>query len=227
MPLVQLVVFDMAGTTINEDNLVYKTVQLSLEKAGYTVPLDKVLLLAAGKEKRQAITDVLADLAGQKTAQAAAPAIYESFKTLLATAYSNITASPMPGAETLFRQLRDANIKVALNTGYNRETAESLLRQLNWLNSPLIDLVITASDVTHGRPHPDMIRLAMQQSGISNPDGVAKIGDSITDVEEGRLAGCSVVVGITTGAQTREQLLTAKPTHIVDHLNELPEILLP
>jgi beta-phosphoglucomutase-like phosphatase (HAD superfamily) len=33
--MVKLVVFDMAGTTIDEDNVVYKTHQQSIELAGY------------------------------------------------------------------------------------------------------------------------------------------------------------------------------------------------
>ena len=46
-----MVVFDMAGTTVNEDNLVYKTVQKVINDEGFAIELDQVLLNGAGKEK--------------------------------------------------------------------------------------------------------------------------------------------------------------------------------
>jgi phosphoglycolate phosphatase-like HAD superfamily hydrolase len=51
---------------------------------------------------------------------------------------------------------------------------------------------------------------------------VLKAGDSAIDIEEGKRAGCGITVGVTTGAQTREQLEDAKPTLVLD---SLPDIL--
>ena len=55
-----MVVFDMAGTTVDENNVVYKTLHAAIVNAGIPVALDDVLLHGAGKEKLQAIKDVLA-----------------------------------------------------------------------------------------------------------------------------------------------------------------------
>ncbi|MCB0521417.1 MAG: phosphonatase-like hydrolase [Lewinellaceae bacterium] len=221
MTNIQLVVFDMAGTTIDEDNLVYKTVQRAIERTGHPVPLEKVLLLAAGKEKLQAISDVLKAVAGPEQAEELALLAFEDFKGLLADAYAKNTAKPMPGAAEVFRQLHEKGIKVVLNTGYSREVADGLLRQIGWDENPLIDATITASDVRRSRPHPDMVHLAMKKCGVADASAVAKIGDSIIDIEEGLNAGCGLVAGITTGAQTANQLMTAKPTHVFESLEEL------
>ncbi|MBS1527010.1 MAG: HAD family hydrolase, partial [Bacteroidetes bacterium] len=56
---IKMVVFDMAGTTVDENNVVYKTVQQAINQAGFNVTLDEVLAQGAGKEKLQAIKDVL------------------------------------------------------------------------------------------------------------------------------------------------------------------------
>ncbi len=40
----------MAGTTVNEDNLVYKTLKEEINAAGFTLTLDQVLAHGAGKE---------------------------------------------------------------------------------------------------------------------------------------------------------------------------------
>jgi len=44
-------------------------------------------------------------------------------------------------------------------------------------------------------------------------------------VEEGRNAACGQVVGVTTGAYTREQLAACHPDHIIDDLQELLPII--
>jgi len=63
----------------------------------------------------------------------------------------------------------------------------------------------------------------MRLVGVREPKAVAKIGDSGIDLEEGHNAGCGLVAGVLTGAQTRPQLATANPTHIFEHLTELLE----
>lgn len=52
----------MAGTTIDEDNVVYKTVMSSVNDYGYHVTLEKVLSVCAGMEKLEAITSLLKEI---------------------------------------------------------------------------------------------------------------------------------------------------------------------
>lgn len=219
--MIKLVVFDMAGTTIDEQNVVYKTVQQAIQRAGFAVNLDLVLLHAAGKEKYQAIWDVLQELPGNPASAALAQAIFQDFEALLAQAYAQLKPLPMPGARMVFEELRRREIKIALNTGYQRAVALGLLDRLDWQVGREVDLLVTASDVPKSRPNPDMIWAAMSHFGIKNSQVVAKIGDSIVDIAEGQNAGCGLVAGITTGAQTRAQLQSANPTHLFDHLSEL------
>ncbi|MFN4144267.1 MAG: phosphonatase-like hydrolase [Runella sp.] len=225
MQKLQLVVFDMAGTTIDEQNAVYKAIYQALDEAGYDCTLDLVLELAAGKEKRQAIKDVLSYLIDDEPFDTMIDAIHEDFKMKLDEVYASGIAQPMSDAAKVFEALRQQNVKVALNTGYSREVAEMLLDQVGWQVGKEIDVLVTASDVTQGRPHPAMILEAMRQTGISDPATVAKIGDSAIDIEEGHRAGCGLVAGVLTGAQNYAQLSQAKPTHIFNHLSELLEVM--
>ena len=57
------------------------------------------------------------------------------------------------------------------------------------------------------------------------PSSVIKIGDSAIDILEGKNAGCSLNIGITTGAQTKEQLSVANPDFIIDNIYSILEIL--
>jgi phosphonatase-like hydrolase len=213
-----MVVFDMAGTTVDENNVVYKTLHAAIVDAGVAVTLDDVLLHGAGKEKLQAIKDVLV---AAQAVHVDAKAIYEQFVVLLASAYSHLDVTPCSNAETVFALLKKQEIKVVLNTGYNRATATDLLRKLNWTIGEDIDLLVTASDVSNNRTAPDMIDYAIRHFNIENPASVVKVGDSAIDIEEGKNAGCGKTFGVTTGAQTRDQIAVANPTAVLDDLLEL------
>jgi len=218
--MIKMVVFDMAGTTVDEDNVVYKTVQKAINEKGFDVTLEQVLAEGAGKEKLQAIKSVLEVYAGNSDA-ALADDIYKNFVVYLADAYRDLDVKPQPNAADLFEQLKQRGILVVLNTGYNEETAKSLLVKLGWEEGKDIDGLVTATDVAQNRPFPDMILLAMKRFEITDASQVAKVGDSIIDIEEGRNAGCRYNVGITTGAHTRAQLESANPDAIIDNLLDL------
>jgi phosphonatase-like hydrolase len=213
-----MVVFDMAGTTVDENNVVYKTLHAAIVNAGIPVTLDDVLLHGAGKEKLQAIKDVLAS---QHHETLHAQEIYNYFIVALENAYQNLEVTPCSNAETVFALLKKQEIKVVLNTGYNRATATGLLSKLSWIEGQDIDLLVTASDVSNNRPSPDMIDYAIKHFAITDPTTVVKVGDSAIDIEEGKNAGCGKTFGVTTGAQTREQIQVAGPTAVVDDLLEI------
>ena len=226
MKEIKLAVFDMAGTTVNEDNLVYKTLLQAILKHGFECTLDQVLAYGAGKEKLQAIYDTLEKIADSKTAQEKSKQIFDDFKLSLENAYETTEVFGFENVDTLFSTLRDNGIKVVLNTGYDSKTANTLLSKLNWEVGRDIDGLVTASDVVNGRPHPDMIHLAMEKAGVSDSKQVLKAGDSGIDIMEGKNANCGIVVGVLTGAQNKEQLLEANPDYILDRLTDLQVILI-
>jgi phosphonatase-like hydrolase len=223
---IELVVFDMAGTTVDEGNVVYKTVQKVINDQGYTVSLNDVLNYGAGKEKHQAIIDVLKGCTNSDDVEGTAQKAFSNFKKALEIAYSNLDVKSFEGTETLFRDLREKKIKVVLNTGYDFITANSLLAKLGWSVGGTIDALVTSDDVENGRPGGEMILKAMEITGIKNAEKVLKVGDSAIDIEEGKSANCGMTAGVLTGAQTREQIQTANPTYILNSLTELRAILL-
>jgi phosphonatase-like hydrolase len=216
----------MAGTTVNEQNVVYNTLREVVAETGLDISQEEANNLAAGKEKRQAIRDLLA-FGNVNVTDSLIEQLYTRFLDLLQRAYADLDVKPMPGSESVFRFLKENDIKVVLNTGYNRETALHLLKKLNWKIGTIIDGLVTASDVERSRPFPDMITLALKQFGIDDPASVVKVGDSVVDIAEGKNAGCGITVGVTTGAQSREMLETASPTYIFDDLGELKRTLMP
>lgn len=225
MTNIKMVVFDMAGTTVNEDNLVYKTVQKSINQEGFEVTLDEVLKYGAGKEKHKAITDVLTACTNEKNLDTVADRIFVKFKEALEKAYDESDIDTFQGMETFFEKLKKHGIKVVLNTGYDFKTANKLMQKLNWRVGVQVDALITSDDVVNGRPHPDMIQMAMAQFGINDSNQVLKAGDSEIDIIEGKNSGCGITVGVLSGAQNRQQLETANPDYILQNVTELESIL--
>lgn len=216
---IKMVVFDMAGTTVDEQNVVYKTLQKAINEYEVEVDLDTVLAHGAGKEKHQAIKDVLIFLQSDKLNDS--EVIFENFKKMLDKAYKDLDVKPIEGVENVLLKLRQDEKIVVLNTGYNREVATNLLLKLKWNKGVHYDMLITASDVELGRPHPEMIQKAMKTFNIEDPSVVVKAGDSAIDIEEGKNANCGITIGVLSGAQNKEQLEELQPTYILNSLAEL------
>ena len=215
-----MVIFDMAGTTVNENNLVYKTLRNAINNAGFDFSLTEVLAQGAGKEKRQAIRSVLSTYAAVND-ELLTSAIYDEFIVALTAAYTKEEILPQPNVTLLFSALKDRDILAVLNTGYDRATASSIIEKLGWKEGVQFDGLVTASDVSQNRPQPDMIHFAMKRFEIQDSSCVVKIGDSTIDIEEGQNAGCGLSIGITTGAHTKAQLLTANPDYVINDLIDL------
>ena len=223
--MIKLIVFDMAGTIINENNVVYKTLRKAINWQGFNFSLEEVLLYGAGKEKHQAIKDILTSKNPNYTLNGVSLTIFNDFSELLKLNYEKLAIEAFPKTEEVFEKFKEKGIKIVLNTGYNREIALALLNKLNWEEGKQYDALITASDVENGRPAADMIYKAMEIFDIKNAKDVVKVGDSIIDIEEGKTANCGITVGVTTGAHTEEQLKSANPTYIINSLIELTQIL--
>ena len=221
---IKMVVFDMAGTTVNENNLVYKTLQKAINEAGFDFNLDQVLTEGAGKEKKQAIRSVLAVYAGINDEEITGK-IYQNFMKQLTEAYDKAVIQPQNNSLALFTALKQRNIHAVLNTGYDQLTAQLIIKKLGWKEGIDFDGLVTASDVDENRPNPDMIYFAMNKFGIVNSKEVVKVGDSIVDIQEGQNAGCGLSIGITTGAHTTEQLLSANPDFVINDLIDLLPII--
>jgi phosphonatase-like hydrolase len=220
---ITMVVFDMAGTTVDEGNIVYKTLHKAIEKKCPGISYESVLKWGAGKEKLQAIKDSLSNT-DHFLEEHEIQSVFQDFLTLLTLAYENLLVIPTKNTERLFNELKWMGVKVVLNTGYNRTTAMSLIHKLNWKEGVDFDLLVTATDVQNNRPMPDMILYAMDKFGISNGNSVIKVGDSTIDIEEGRNAGCLYNIGVTTGAHTKEELQTAHPDYIFDNIFDVKAI---
>jgi phosphonatase-like hydrolase len=219
MPAPSLVVFDMAGTTIEDDGQVPAAFTVALAAHGINVTPEQITRVR-GASKRQAVLRFVAEGPNQKNE---ADAIYAQFRQELAHRYATGGVRAMAGAADIFQNLRHRDIKVALTTGFDRDTTALLLSALCWLEGT-VDTIVCGDDVAQGRPAPDLILRAMANVGLTNASQVATVGDTTLDLEAGARAGVGWNVGVLSGAHRREALELAPHTHIVDSVADLLEV---
>jgi phosphonatase-like hydrolase len=225
----ELVVFDMAGTTVLDNGNVADSFIAAFHDEGIQVERDEVKKVM-GWRKKDAIRILLEKYHPQAfmNEDRLIDRIHDSFIEKMVAFYkSDPGIAPMPGAEQVFGILKQEGVKIALNTGFTKEITDTILQRLHWKNGNTnIDYVISSDEVPEGRPYPFMIETIMHEMKLTDPKLVVKIGDTEVDVQEGRNADCGLVVSVTTGAYSRGQLQKYNPDHIIDSLSELPPLIL-
>jgi len=82
---------------------------------------------------------------------------------------------------------------------------------------------VCGGDTLRKKPHPEPLRLAMQQMELE-PACCAYIGDAPQDVEMARRAGV-LAIGVLGPFPTEKRLRAARPEFLIGSLEELPDVL--
>lgn len=221
----QLLVCDMAGTTVDEGGLVYIVLRESMNAAGLEVSeADMHPWHGAAKE------EVVAHFAAKQRGADFAPSalaelttvINKRFEKSLEEAYlapgSGLSLID-PSLPDYFASLRARGCKVGLNTGYPRRLQQAIVDRLK-LNE-IVDGYISAQDVPRGRPSPYMVHALMAKLGVEDVSKVAKAGDTERDIGEALNAGCRQAIGVLSGADSEAALRASGATVIVQNITKL------
>lgn len=214
-----LAVFDIAGTTVRDEKFVAIAFQSALRNAGHEIDIPR-LDAVMGLAKPVAVGLVL-DLDPDSDE---VMAIHDDFRTEMIRFYrEDERVQAIPGATDVFALLQENGVKVALDTGFDREITDIILERLGW-DSSVIDSSITADEVQHARPAPDMIQALMSEFRVASASRVMKFGDTVSDMREGKAAGCGLVVGVLSGTDSEEVLEAENPDFIFESVAQLLEL---
>lgn len=227
-PPFRLAALDMAGTTVDEGGLVYRVLEETVSTAvGRPVPAD-LLALWKGTSKREAVAGLLGAL-GAPTDDPDVDKVFAEFSSRLVTAYRETPPAPLPGVPEAIAELRVRGVKVALQTGYSAEIAESILAGLGWTvgSGPddTVDAIVTSDEVTISRPAPYLIFRCMERTGVLDVADVLVAGDTPNDLAAGTHAGAGHVVGVLTGSFGADELGREPHTHLLPSVAGLPALL--
>jgi phosphonatase-like hydrolase len=233
---VELVIFDMAGTTVRDNKEVETCFARALVQSGLNISEERILALQ-GWAKTSVFHLLWTEHLGEDhpEIQEKADASYALFKKILEDHYAKKPVVPQPFAEQTFKWLRGHNIKIALTTGFYREVTNILLKQLGWdkgLNKDytgneesIIDLSLCSDDVENGRPAPELIQLAMRKLDVQNAEYVVNLGDTPSDLQSGKAANVGLSLGVLNGTHTHAQLRGYDNDGFIKDLSELKKVL--
>ena len=217
-----LAIFDMAHTTVNDRDEVYRVLREATERQGaeYT---DEQFRAHMGTEKKWAIRQLL-DLGGLEVTDELVEDAWRWFRAELRRTYTENPPVPLDGVEEMLVTLRESGVQIGLTTGFSREIVDLILESMGWTVGETVDTVAAGDEVEAGRPEPFLIRRVMSDLGVTDPETVISVGDTSADVESARRAGVTSV-GVLTGHLTRERFAELGADHVLESAADLPELI--
>ena len=226
-------------TTVQEGAIFYNTTVLRDE--GLPVPQSLADLADPVYAGQISVTD----MEGSSTADV--DAVYSHFEPKLLSILDRF-ADPKPGVIDAVAALREAGLKIGSTTGYTDAMMEIVVPKAAELGYAPDHWVSADGTQGFGRPYPYMIFHNMQVLRLMDVRRVAKVGDTISDIKEGKNAG-AFTVGVTEGSSqmglslaefealspaeqdrerlmAREAFLAAGADAVIDTMGELPALLL-
>lgn len=251
---IKLVVFDLAGTTVDHGCIApvaafvngFKEfgVDISIEQARAPMGMEKRAHIRAIGEMADVASQWLS-VHGRGLEETDIDAMYHAFVPGLLTVLPE-NSELIPGTISCVQELEQRDIRVAATTGYFREATAIVLEQTAKAGF-IPQASCCATEVPEGRPAPWMIYHCMQALGVYPAQCVVNVGDTPVDVESGCNAGVWSIgvtasgnaVGLTekelaeldTSARkdlvkaAEHELLAAGGHYAIDTIADLPEII--
>jgi phosphonoacetaldehyde hydrolase len=193
---VRAVVLDWAGTVVDFGCMAPAAVfQRIFEEAGVPVSVDEARAFM-GRHKRDHIQAMLAtpairrrwqDARGAEPGAGEVDALFARFVPQQLAALDD-HRDLVPGADVTAAELRRRGIAIGSTSGYTREMMDRVTPAAAAAGyAP--DAVVAVDEVARGRPAPFMAQRAMELLDVWPAAACVKIGDTVSDVEEGLNAG--------------------------------------
>lgn len=218
---VQAVILDWAGTTVDFGCLVPATVFTRIfDAAGVPVTMVEVRAFM-GRDKRDHIAGMLAQDAirarwrerhGREPGDTDVERLFADFVPQQLAALKE-NCEVIPGVQEGVAALRSRGIRVGSTSGYTGEMM-AICRDAAARQGYAPDCVVTVSDVPQGRPSPFMAWRAAIEMGVYPPEACVKVGDAVSDIDEGLNAGMWTVGCAVTGNEiglSRAEWATLEP----------------
>ncbi|WP_285766929.1 phosphonoacetaldehyde hydrolase [Peribacillus sp. SI8-4] len=218
---VQAVIFDWAGTTVDYgcfapvhafvETFRRRGIEITAEEAREPMGLAKIDHIQSILGMRR-IKDVWNAAFGNEPNEKDAQALYRDFE---ATIFKVLKyhAKPIPGVVELVSQLRKQGIKIGSTTGYTREMIAVVAEEAEkWAYKP--DSIVTSVEVPSGRPAPWMCLQTAINLQVYPLSKMVKVGDTVSDIEEGISAGMWTVGVLKGGSEiglSEQEITNADP----------------
>jgi sugar-phosphatase len=195
----EAIIFDLDGVLVDSSACVEK--HWSLWAAKHQLEAGKILAIAHGRRSVETIRLIALSLNAEQEAS-----LIEAD-----AAFDTEGICPIEGAANLLRSLPRHRWAIATSG-----TPAIATTRLTHTGLPIPDVFVTASDVTQGKPHPEVYLLAAQRLGIA-PQNCVVVEDAPAGIQAARNAGMRAIA-VTT---THDAAALAEADIITAHLSNM------
>jgi HAD superfamily hydrolase (TIGR01509 family) len=210
------VLFDVDGTLVDTTFIHAVCWAEALRQHGHHIPMAD-LHHAIGMSSDQLLGHCL----GEDRDKDDDEAIVAAHKTLSKQWWGRLTR--LPGAQDLVRACAERGLGVVLASSAAEEELSALRSALD--ADDAITAATSSSDADEGKPEPDILQAALDESGLS-ADQVVFVGDAVWDGRAAERAGITFI-GVTCGGTPAEDLRAAgavevwdDPAHLLSNLDK-------
>lgn len=143
--------------------------------------------------------------------------VYTFFRKVYA-AKSETSISVFAGIPDLIMALLQTGCNIAIVSSKKSDVVRNNLKTLYL--SEYVKMIVGSDNVDHYKPHPEPIQKALNILGSADLSEVLMIGDATVDIEMAHRAGVDSC-GVTWGAHSEEQLITACPNYLARNPSEI------
>lgn len=216
--MIEALIFDFDGVVVDSEPVHLACFQRVLAGVGVALSRDDYYSKYLGYDDHDCFMHVLTH-AGRGFDEALLTRLTAE-KTRLVQETFRHSIQPLPGAVELMREAHSAGVAVAICSGALRD--EIILAGTTVGAMPLVDVLVAAQDVQHGKPDPEGYRKALRllserRPRPINPRACWVIEDSPAGIEAAKAAGCNVLAVLTS----YDRPALAGADKIVHRLNEI------
>jgi HAD superfamily hydrolase (TIGR01509 family) len=211
------VLFDLDGVLIDTTALHYKVWDEFARSRGF-IPTQEQLLATNGRRADETVRLWL----GSNLSDGQVAAITVDREMYFNRLLRKESVPIVPGAQEFVRSLQKAGVPIAVATSAIPENARDSLSQAGL--DGVFGAIITAADVTNGKPNPEPYLKAALRLGVSARDSLV-IEDSVSGIRAAKAAGAKCLALTTTFP--RDQLSAEAPDWLVPGFTDVPTNLRP
>jgi len=181
---IRAVVFDFDGLMVNTEEVFHLAGTELLRRRGKE-PTPAVFHAMMGRRAHEAFTRLIEIMDLQETIEELQEESTEIFFSML-----DDILEPMPGLFELMDLIEKRGLPKAVATSSERSYLLPLLTRFNLQNR--FQALLTADDVTHGKPHPEIYLKAAERLGV-HPSEMLALEDSEAGTRAAAAAGAHIV----------------------------------
>ncbi|MBE0448724.1 MAG: HAD family phosphatase [Actinobacteria bacterium] len=207
--MIKAFIFDVDGTLVDTRQLHISAWQRALKEFGLELSTSQI----QSQLGRRTI-DIAKTLLPENRKSDAAR-IAETKWRIFREFHSDV--KPVPKTKELFNFLHKRGLDLALATSAIRGEAEFYVDILSLRE--FTSALVTAEDIQHSKPHPEIFLRAAAQLGVDPKESVV-VGDSPHDMEAAKKAGM-LAIGVMTGGFSEKDLQIAGANSIYRDIEDL------